>query len=84
MVERKNHFQLEYKALGIRRDEFLRKVEELLFDVINEDIPYVDIIHGHGDGILKRSLYETLKSFPELRAEFLEGNDGTTRVTLKS
>lgn len=84
VVERKNHFQLEYKALGIRRDEFLRKVEELLFDVINEDIPYVDIIHGHGDGILKRSLYETLKSFPELRAEFLEGNDGTTRVTLKS
>ena len=68
---------------GMRREEFLSAAELNILDVINGDLPFVDIIHGHGDGILKRSLYELLNSFKDsVQFDFIEGNLGTTRVEL--
>jgi DNA mismatch repair protein MutS2 len=70
-------------ARGMRRDEFLVKAERHVLEVINGDLPFVDVIHGHGDGILKKSLYELLKRFKsDVRYDFIEGNLGTTRVEL--
>ncbi len=69
-------------ARGMRRNEFLNLAEGHILDVLNGDLPFVDIIHGFGDGILKKSLYELLKSYSELKYGFVEGNMGTTRVEL--
>ncbi len=70
-------------ARGMRRDEFLQQAELYILDVINGDLPFVDIIHGHGDGILKSSLYKLLQRFKDdVIFDFVEGNQGTTRVEL--
>ncbi|MAF78280.1 MAG: hypothetical protein CME60_08960 [Halobacteriovoraceae bacterium] len=70
-------------ARGMRRDEFLQQAELHILDVINGDLPFVDIIHGHGDGILKSSLYKLLQRFrDDVHFDFVEGNQGTTRVEL--
>ena len=74
---------LSFDARGMRRDEFLLQAELHVLDVINGDLPFVDIIHGHGDGILKSSLYKLLARFKdEIHFDFVEGNQGTTRVEL--
>ncbi|CAN0213834.1 unnamed protein product, partial [Chrysoparadoxa australica] len=74
---------LQLDARGMRREKFLNAAEKHLMDVLNGDLPFVDIIHGHGDGILKKSLYELLSSYDgELRYGYVEGNMGTTRVEL--
>jgi DNA mismatch repair protein MutS2 len=69
-------------ARGMRRNEFLNLAEGHILDVLNGDLPFVDIIHGFGDGVLKKSLYELLKNYSELKFDFIEGNMGTTRVEL--
>ncbi len=70
-------------ARGMRRDEFLQQAELYILDVINGDLPFVDIIHGHGDGVLKSSLYKLLQRFKDdVHFDFVEGNQGTTRVEL--
>ncbi len=70
-------------ARGLRRDEFLVKAERHILEVINGDLPFVDIIHGHGDGILKKSLYDLFNRFKgDIKYDFIEGNLGTTRVEL--
>ncbi len=70
-------------ARGMRRDQFLQQAELYILDVINGDLPFVDIIHGHGDGILKSSLYKLLQRFrDDVSFDFIKGNQGTTRVEL--
>lgn len=69
-------------ARGMRREEFLNQAESHILDVLNGDLPFVDIIHGFGDGILKKSLYELLKKYSEISYGFIEGNMGTTRIEL--
>lgn len=69
-------------ARGLRREEFLNRAESHILDVLNGDLPFVDIIHGFGDGILKKSLYELLKKYSEISYGFVEGNMGTTRIEL--
>jgi DNA mismatch repair protein MutS2 len=76
--------ELLYDARGVRREDFLLEIEERIYTVINGDTPFLDIIHGHGEGILRKSLYEFLKPFKELHYDHIEGNLGTTRVTLKA
>ena len=74
---------LKFDARGMRREEFLQKAEQYIFDILNGDVPFVDIIHGHGNGILKKSLFELLKTYRnEVKHSFMEGNMGTTRIEL--
>lgn len=76
---------MKLDARGMRREEFLQEAEFHILDVINGDLPFVDIIHGHGDGILKKSLNNLLKKHQEdIKADHIEGNMGTTRVELKT
>lgn len=78
-----NQSSLLLDARGMRRDEFLTSAELHILEVVNGDLPFVDIIHGHGDGILKKALHELLKRFKnEVKFGFIEGNLGTTRVEL--
>lgn len=71
-----------FDARGMRREVFLNQAEGHILDVLNGDLPFVDVIHGFGDGILKRSLYELLKQYDGLQYDFIEGNMGTTRIEL--
>lgn len=73
----------DFDARGMRRQEFLDEAEERIYTLINGEIPFLDIIHGHGDGILRKALYQMLNKFKELSYDHVEGNLGSTRVTLK-
>lgn len=71
---------MTYDARGVRRDIFLNELEERVYDVLNEDVPFLDIIHGHGDGILKKALNEFLRNFKDIARENIDGNLGSTRI----
>jgi DNA mismatch repair protein MutS2 len=53
-------------ARGMRLEDFEDVVESHLSFVISGDIPFLEIIHGHGDGILKNWLWLYLKNQAKL------------------
>ena len=66
----------------MKLDQFKNDVEESLINLLNDDIPFLEIIHGHGEGILKGWLRNYLKrSFHELDWNPMDGNDGVTIIT---
>lgn len=67
---------------GMRLDEFISLVDKAFFDLMKADIPFLEIIHGHGDGILKNWLRKYLLKFSDLSWEPSE-DDGVTRITPK-
>ncbi len=82
-VQKTKETSLKVDGRGMRLDEFKEKVEFALSDVMLGEIPFVEIIHGHGDGILKNWLREHLKLHPDLRFEIpKESQDGVTVVRL--
>ncbi|EQC44844.1 Smr domain protein [Bacteriovorax sp. BSW11_IV] len=83
-IERTTSGQIEIDCRGMRLEEFQRKAETSINEVISGDIPFLTIVHGHGDGILKKWLRKYLSEQVELRYENIDGNDGCTRVYLKN
>ncbi len=81
-VSRKESTQIEYDARGMRLDDFKTLVVPAVDGLLSEDIPFLIIIHGHGDGVLKKWLRTYLKSLTQLCWDHPEGNDGITRVHL--
>ena len=82
-VQRESSGTTTLDSRGVRLEKFQSDVNDSLQDLFSGDIPYLDIIHGHGDGILKKWLREYLKHERDLDWSPLDGNDGTTRVLLK-
>lgn len=79
-----SHSHVEYDVRGMRLSEFQTLVDRALGDLLSGDIPFLTIIHGHGDGILKSWLRGFLKKSHEFTMEQSEtGNDGETKITLK-
>jgi DNA mismatch repair protein MutS2 len=75
---------VEIDARGMRLSEFQSLVDKSLGDLLSGDIPFLSIIHGHGDGILKNWLRDHLKKSSDFKGETPEsGNDGETKITLK-
>ena len=75
--------EIEVDCRGMRLEEFQNACYQAIDEVITGEIPFVTIIHGHGDGILKNWLRTTLKKeFRELQWENIEGNDGCTKIYL--
>ncbi len=74
--------KLEIDGRGMRLEEFQRLTDDSIHELINGDIPFLNIVHGHGEGILKKWLRGYLKGFRELEWQAEDGNDGATRVTL--
>ncbi len=68
---------------GHRLEAFQSEVNICLQELLSGDIPYLDIVHGHGDGILKKWLRQFLKHEHDYSWTPLDGNDGATRVELK-
>lgn len=73
---------LEIDGRGLRLEEFQRLVDDSVNELISGDIPFLNIVHGHGEGILKKWLRGYLKGHKELEFQSVDGNDGATRVTL--
>lgn len=73
--------EIEVDCRGMRLEEFQKVVTNSIDEVVTGEIPFVTIIHGHGDGILKNWLRSFLKKeYNDLRWENIEGNDGCTKI----
>ena len=77
----------ELKLLGMRGDEALRRLEEFLDDAAIVGVKEVKIVHGYGEGILKRLVREYLKESPYVKSFRpggpQEGGDGVTIAQLR-
>lgn len=83
-VSKSSSTQLEYDVRGMRLSEFQNLIEKSLGDLLAGDIPYLSVIHGHGDGVLKNWLRDYLKRSRDFQGSTPEnGNDGETKITLK-
>lgn len=80
-VQRTIRGEIEIDCRGMRLEEFQKTCEQSISEVISGEIPFVTIIHGHGDGILKNWLRSYLKKeHQDLQWENIEGNDGCTKI----
>jgi DNA mismatch repair protein MutS2 len=75
---------LEVDVRGMRLSEFQNLIEKALGDLLSGDVPYLNIIHGHGDGVLKKWLRDYLRRSRDFQmAEAETGNDGETKIILR-
>ena len=72
---------------GMRADEALQEVEKLLDNAIILSQPFLRILHGKGDGILRQRIRALLKKYDFVKdfksEEPQHGGDGVTLVELK-
>lgn len=74
----------EIDCRAMRLEEFIREVDIHLEALVNGQIPFLTVIHGHGDGILKNYLRKKLARSKEFRWRPSEGNDGSTEISIES
>lgn len=72
-----------FDGRGMRLERFQSDLMTSLHELLNGEIPYLDIVHGHGDGILKKWLRQYLQQERDFEWTPLDGNDGATRVQVK-
>lgn len=82
-VQREVKGKLKVDGRGMRLELFQSDVISSLQELLNGEIPYLDIVHGHGDGILKKWVRQYLKQDSDYEWAPLDGNDGATRVQLR-
>jgi DNA mismatch repair protein MutS2 len=83
-IEKSSDTFLEHDVRGMRLSEFQGLMDKALGDLLAGDVPYLSIIHGHGDGILKNWLRSYLKRSNDFSTATTEtGNDGETKIILK-
>lgn len=81
-VQQEIRGDIEVDCRGMRLEEFKNAAMQAIHEVNTGEIPFVTIIHGHGDGILKNWLRLYLrKEHRDLRWENVEGNDGCTKIS---
>lgn len=69
---------------GMRLEEFQHQVEKGLADLLAGDSKKLNIIHGHGDGVLKSWLRSKISKSKDFKWNVPEsGNDGETEIELK-
>lgn len=82
--QKSRHAQVDLDVRGMRLTECQTVVERALGDLLSGDVPFINIIHGHGDGILKRWIRDLIKNSRDFRCDDSESNnDGKTTVTLR-
>jgi DNA mismatch repair protein MutS2 len=78
----------ELNVIGRRVEEALSELDKFLDNAALADAMRVRIVHGHGMGVLKRAIGETLATHPHVAkyygATAQEGGAGATIVELKS
>jgi DNA mismatch repair protein MutS2 len=82
--QRNTNARFEYDVRGLRLSECQNLIENALGDLLTGDVPFISVIHGHGDGVLKNWLRDYVKKSREFTIDTSEsGNDGETRIVLK-
>lgn len=82
-IEKTTRQDIEIDCRGMRLAEFQNACELSINELLTGEIPFLTVIHGHGDGILKNWLRKHLKeNHRDLRWENIEGNDGCTKIFL--
>ncbi|MEH0859961.1 endonuclease MutS2 [Halobacteriovorax sp. DPLXC-1] len=76
------NYTTEVNCRGMRLSEFQQKVFSCIDDLRMGHIPYLIIVHGHGDGTLKKWLRNEMRRHKDLTWTPDEGNDGATRIDL--
>lgn len=74
---------IEIDCRGMKLDDFMDAVYKKIGHLNLEKIPYLNIIHGHGNGILKNWLRNEFKNSPDYSMELDPHNDGQTTLKLK-
>ncbi|MBT8219923.1 MAG: Smr/MutS family protein [Bacteroidia bacterium] len=71
---------------GMRRNVALQVVEEFVDTAIIANVDRLKIIHGRGNGILKKAVWEKLKEYRDIQRiyhpDFEAGGDGVTIIKL--
>lgn len=82
--QKSSNANLEYDVRGMRLSEFQNLIEKALGNLLSGDVPYLSVVHGHGDGVLKNWLRDYLKKSRDFKGDTPEnGNDGETKIILK-
>jgi DNA mismatch repair protein MutS2 len=73
--------KIEYDCRGMRLEEFESLIEHAISDLTLGRVPFINIIHGHGHGVLKNWLRNYVKTNKSIQIEQSEsGNDGETKI----
>ncbi len=73
----------EIKLIGLDAEEAREKLDKFLDDAFLARLAMVRVIHGHGMGVLRRTVREVLESSPHIdRFEAAPPNQGGTGATL--
>ncbi len=83
--QRKVSGKIEIDCRGMRLEEFEKKLDFHLQELLCGDIPYLNVIHGHGNGVLKNWLRKKfLPSHPEYIWEEDKHHDGQTTLKIEN
>lgn len=78
------NFKLSIDVRGKRKDEALKEIQRYIDDALVLRIPEISILHGKGDGILRKVIRDFLKTIPDIKGfgdEHIErGGDGITVI----
>jgi DNA mismatch repair protein MutS2 len=83
-IFKSTHTPMTLDARGKRLDEFQSQVEYALMDLAAGEIPSLEIIHGHGEGVLKQWLRQYLQQQKNTFSYTIpeHSGDGSTLVTV--
>jgi DNA mismatch repair protein MutS2 len=86
MIERSTNFSQQVDVRGMRVEEAITAADRFIDDALVLGYNEVSILHGRGDGILRKVLRDYLRQYnyvKSLKNEHEErGGDGITLVTL--
>lgn len=86
MIERSTNFKQQIDVRGMRGEEAIQAVDRFIDDAMVLGYQEVSILHGRGDGILRRYIRDYLRQYHYIKALKNEheerGGDGITLATL--
>ncbi|MFQ5559487.1 MAG: endonuclease MutS2 [Nitrospinota bacterium] len=86
-IKREEPFSQECSFRGLTQTVAMEKLIQFLDEATRHEAPSVKLIHGHGTGVLKKSIREYLETSPYSKSFepglSNEGGDGVTIVTLR-
>lgn len=82
-----NNVSAELKVIGMRVDEALDEIDKYLDSVMLAGLKEVRIVHGKGEGILRKAIHEHFNGHPRVNSyrlgKYGEGESGVTIVEIK-